>query len=714
MKLLLRQDAYYTEAPEGVYLVTHKGPAMLGGGSVHGLLLRLVPYLDGRYTLDELTEGLAEERRGPVTRLIRALMARGAIQRVDRPEEVPGRDEESFLGYFLSSGRDSFARYQATRTEVGGDGALLAEVVAAARRSGLRHVGVSGDLDPAEADLVLYVSEHPREETTRRVAELCAATGTPLAQAFILDGELWYGMLDWTTLTRRLTARPHSSPRPGAGLADPGTGRAIGARQFVHQVFRTVTAVSTPRPGRVTRFDVATLARQEHAVLRHPFALDVAPAGEEAFLATLASRREAPPLDGETLSQRAAPCADDRLGVFGPPDEGDFIQLPLNVCQIAVSDPVGLLGTSPQVIGTGLDFATARYTAALRAFAVYGSLMVDPRLLLNADGSPFTDNADAGLTALRDAVSRHQATAERSLSGVETGAVHAALRNGGGHQVADGRALSGTETGGVHVALREGGAEGGGVHVRGYSLAGGGVRLVPVGVAFPLLSRIPVAGPYRVPEGVASGYSWDEAVLAGVLAQVRRLTLEELSGPVRRLDQSQVTMDATGERYRSMLTAMREEVVAGDLTGSLGVPTVVCRAGRSEGVASGLTYAEALRDAMRDTLLGLQSRMHAQPAYAPSDLAEMQLTAPPDLAEMQPIASLDLAEMQLTAPPDLAEMPLKDAAPVEPSWRRVAEVAEIAAALAARGADLVVVPLDHDPEVSLAMPNTVHVVLLHD
>lgn len=325
---------------------------------------------------------------------------------------------------------------------------------------------------------------------------------------------------------------------------------------------------------------------------------------------------------------------DDRLGVFGRPAEGDLGQLPLHVCQIEVSDPVGLLGRRPdplRVFGTGLDFASARLAAGLNAFSAYGALMLDPRRLVGTDHEPiFARTVDPEL-ALRD----------------------------------DGVRAAG--------------------HVRGWAVKDGRIRLVPASRAFPVLGCGHRAG--LLPSGVASAYGWEEAVTTGALAQIRRLTLDEMATarqPSPRLDLYAAPLDPVGARYRAILAAVSEEVVAYDVTGTLSVPTVLCQVGReARGCASGLSMAAALRDALGEAIVSYQSSLHDQPAYAPPPIP-----APPIPAPWSP--------------------PGRDH---RRSGSDPLDLDAIAAILTAHGRELVAVPLDHDPEVSAVMPNTVHVVV---
>ncbi|MEV4813552.1 hypothetical protein [Micromonospora avicenniae] len=679
MGLLLRPDTYYTRFEDGLYLLTYQGPVVVGGHSAHPLLTRLAPYLDGRYSLADLTASLTGPRRDMVRQLITVLIDKGAISPHGEvppagSEQVDGyHGEISFLAHLTESAAPAFQAYRARVVAVVGPADLVPAVAAAALRSGTAEVrlvapepadgwdtllaDVERDrrdpgqrltrthLDPgadAEAvavslhgtDLVLHVRDRPAVDQVRLLEQVCAASRTDLLQALSTEEGVWFlssgpragtGMR-WPSLARRRRTH-HARPEPVDAAA-----RRIAAAQLVSRAFRTVTGVAGPEPAVVTRFDQATLASEVHPVVPHPFEAAVEAPTPAAVLRRIAQRRTAAPLDPDVFSRRAAGCMDDRVGVFGRPTEGDFGQLPLRVCGIEVSDPVGLRGAGSiplRVFGTGLDFTAARLAAGLHAFSAYGALMLDPRRLIGVDQEPlFADDVDPDL-ALRD-------------EGVRAG------------------------------------------YVPGVALTDGRIRLVPAARAFPALRHADRAS--SLPPGIASAYDWQEAVTTGVLAQVRRLTLDEMVAAPKAcpgVDLDAVALDSVGTRYREILTALDEDLLILDITGTLAVPTVFCQVGpAARGCASGLSVAEALRDAMAEAVVSYQSSLYDQPAYAPPPLPVPALLAPASDRRRPDPDSLDL-----------------DA---------------VVAALTAHGREPVAVPLDHDPEVSAVMPNTVHVVVTHD
>jgi hypothetical protein len=591
MGLLLRPDAYYAETAEGVYFLSHHGESALSGRSAHQVIERMARFLDGRHTLLDLTADLAPERRDMVRGLVTALLARGVIREVPVGEvELGDADlETTYVGYFRDSARYHVQRFRRTVALTVGTGVLHRAVASRAVAAGLRSATGS------RCDVVLHASDRPAAEDADRLERWCADAGVPVAHALALNDAIWIagaGGVGWSSCRRRLRAR--RSGQPDAAPLEVGELAAtVAASQLVHDVFQTVTAVAGAGTRQLTRLDPLTLASEVCAVLPHPFARDVVRSDRADLPASM------PP---ESWSERAMVCVGDHVGVLGVPTERTYSQIPLHVCAIEVSDPVGLLDPReplPSVFGAGADFATARRRAALSGLACYGSLMVDPRRLDFVDGRPADPGCDPDQTLMR------------LRSGQSTGLV------------------------------------------RGYGLADDNTHLVDVVKVFPAL-RTPVSA-YRPQPGVAAGHDWNEAVTLGLLDHCLRLTMAGLAGttvPFAAVDLDGAALDANGERCRALVGAIGEPVTVYDLTRVLGVPTMVCCLGSTPaGCASGVSVGQALTGAMEQALLRYQARLDRQPSYAPPPVGDLpvhlrggNVVRPPEVPAM---ATADLAAILL-------------------------------------------------------------------
>jgi hypothetical protein len=622
-KLLLRPDAYYAQTADGAHILTHQGERNFTGRSVYQLLDRLAPFLNGQHTLAELTADLAPGRREMVQNLLTKLLESGVVRETRQAgadEEMPGthRHEIAYAGYFRDRPIEVFGAYQDTATVVFGAGELCDAVVAAAARSGLRDVRVVTTADDHQAGtagraaaprpwagerrslgpglsreetenairplldgvgLVLHACDRPMVEHARLLDRLCREAGIQLAQVTVVGDAVWYTSAgavrgegtSWTSGWRRLMARDPAQPRADASdsshAAPSGLPVAVVAGQFVHGVFRSFVRPAELVKHQLTRVDLSSLTSEVCAFVPHPFEAPV-PSGPRADLTSRVEElRGGARLGEEEFSQRAVLCTGDRTGIFANPSERDFAQLPLHVCEIELSDPVGLLDPAvppTPVTGAGPDFATARYRAALKAFASYSSLMLDPRRLI-VTGDP---------------------------------------------------AVPRTDPDGMLSALRSGRLTG---RVPGYGLTDGKTHLLDAAQVFPALRASD--RPYTTPPGTAAAYSWDEAVAAGVIDQCLRITLRDLAEsntPFAQVDLRSAVLDAPGDRYRALLAAVGEPVTVYDVTGPLGVPVMLCYLGSTPaGCAASLSAAGALTDSLEQVLLFHQARENGQSGYAP-------------------------------------------------------------------------------------------------
>ena len=596
MRLLLRHDVHRATTPTGLTFLTHHGPVSFEGTSIAAWLDRLEPFLDGRFGLEDLAARLDDRHRPMLERVVGALIEAGVVRELeDEPSVGGGTPEERYLGYFRESADAALRDYRRRTVLVVGEGPLAGAVALACERSGAASV-VSADAEPPDGDagdIVLLVSDGLDLPLVRRVRERCA--GSLIGYAAHLGDRAVLGpvastVADGASGRRRLAAL---RPGPTDAPAPPAEHLTVVANQLVQRVFRAATGADDAERDRLTSIRYADLETAHHAFLTHP--LERPPGGGAA------SPGER--LTEEELSRRTAPLVDDHAGVFAEISQRGYAQFPVHVSEAVVADPMALAGGPVRVVGAGPDFAAARYDAALRGYAVYGSLAVDPR----------------------------------RLSG---------------------------ET------------------VRGVRLLDGTSRDVPARQAFPVLDG--AIRTWRV-LGAAAGYSWEHAVERALLDHCRALAVAALHSvcePLPSLALDDMELDPLGDRYRALLHATGDPVTVLDLGGLLGVPGVLVRSGPHGTVgvcAVGTSVGAALRDALERSLLGYQSRRHAEPAYAPPTLDPL----PPHLSG------------PFRRRPDDAPLTLD----------------RLAAAVAATGRDPVVVPLDHDPEVTRRMPNLLQVVL---
>ncbi|MGW3773823.1 hypothetical protein [Actinomadura verrucosospora] len=708
-RLRWRDDAYAALSPTGTAVLTHRGTTIFTQPGALRWIERLMPHLDGRHTLAELTADLPPDRARYVERLVTALLdadaVRGAAEAMFDPGDSPQgaaaahRGETTFLSYFSDAGPQAFQRYRDSTALVLGAGPLLPAALRAAYRTGLRkvHAVVTAESPTDEEalytaartgtvtrggppaciswyqgvaeteaelarllgspDLIVHCAGRPLPERARLIDRLCERGGAIVVQMLLAGDDVWLGQAGCpgpgrpgaSAALHRLT-RPGDEHAPSGQRAAERAGVAAAANRAVHDLFRRATNVapSSDRP-HLTRVTGQGLDGGVHHFLPHPLASPAAPPSTEEFIDHVLRLQQIPALAADDFSRRAAACSDPRLGVIGEVSEGDLPQLPLHMARSLVSDPVGLLepGGRAPVTAVGTDFTAARHRTAMAALAAYTSLMVDPRRLLTASGRPLLE-ADA--------------------------APSAALAT-----------LTGPGPAGVLPATAH--ASSGFVHT--LCLKSGRPHRLPAAVAFPALRRVP--GAYRTPCGVAAAHTWTAALQMGLLQHCEQLTVSWARSPSRpplpQIDPESIPQDATVRWCLPMALALGLSLTVHDLTGPLGVPVLACRLGdRLTAYGSGTTYTRALGEGLLQLLASWQTPpglgrspghpWHGEPAMPPGRLGDRIIR------------------------------------PVRP--RPAPPVSDLVAALTRSGLRVLAVPLDHDPQVHALVPFTVHVVVTHD
>lgn len=298
---LLRPDVYVLPVPDGVAFVTPTGIETFTGRSIHAWVERLAPHLDGRRTVDELTDGLPEDKRAMVERTVAALRARGLVR-------DPG-PSDGYLGQYVDASAQAYQRFRTTRCTVVGSGSLATALRRAAERSGLTDVSTVDGGDPAlrlDGGIAVHARVHP--------------------------GEVWIGDADapWHRL---------DATAPGPDLGTPAA--TLVANQMVLVALRRATrVVATPT---MYRLDLATLTTTSHRGAARP------PSTE--------------PLDDEGFDRRAAALLDPRLGIFTELAEADFVQLPLCVATVRLADGTVLTAAGPDFRTARLRAALRGITA---------------------------------------------------------------------------------------------------------------------------------------------------------------------------------------------------------------------------------------------------------------------------------------------------------------------------------------------------------------
>lgn len=411
MRPRLLADVRFVRSGDGVFIRGDQSECTITGEHSFDWLAKLAPYLNGRHTLDELTEALSADRSDLVRRLVGQLAAQRFVmdERAVESHELSDQEqaiyapEIAYIGYAFDSAEHRFERVRRARIAVvstGTAGPVVAALIEAGLGSGWRDVRVAGYPEPGlsaaveagrrddaqrvrecgevpgDCDVVLQVHQGADRGELLRVGGRCEAAGQALGQVWVRPDEAWLAGVSakpssscWWRVTGPRDAGP--GPEPGECWMT-GAVPAVVAAQAALSCFEHLTGLAAPAEEQVlTRIDLRTLDTRRHRV--RPWRLTVGPA---------ASGDAAGELTASALLDRAASYLGSRTGVLGKLDEGSLSQSPQRVCQATISDPLGLLPSwapSPVVMGWGQDARSARLRALLAGLATYQALLEEEK-----------------------------------------------------------------------------------------------------------------------------------------------------------------------------------------------------------------------------------------------------------------------------------------------------------------------------------------------
>lgn len=709
MRPKLKEDTFYIPVSDGIYLRNNRGPFTIKGKVVYRWLERLAPYLNGQYTLEEITQGLPEEKKSMINDLVTLLLVNGFIKDLtdDHPHTLSAAEERlyapeiAFIDSFVNSAAHRFEQFRQSRMLLIGSGLSFTALVHANLRSGVQQLAVlttnecftsqqqyyqyldecnqrgscQSLIDVRSArwseetevgvtiqpfDVVIAVSDLPMLARARMLNKLCRALGKTLIQAVIVDHHAWVGPsmhaetsgcweCAWLRLQAHLSDVSKELPLYAfQDHPDTPTSRCIAvptatvvANQLSFEIFKYLTGAGhLETEAHLLSIDLETLEVEKHPFLPHPLCTACHPPTvptAELFHTTLHHLEQGSPIDQETFAKHATICFESHLGLFTSITEDDFIQLPLNISQVTVSNPMLLphLNEPIVVTGVGTDVSIARRRATQRACEIYAASIVDQRQLLQPNH-----------------VQRVQCVKQMEWLTLEKGL------DAGEHW---------TWARNLHTAQ---------------------TCLVPASFIYPGLRGV-IPSDTTTP-GLASGLSYAEAISRALLSYCKYLTLRDIAmaqKPFAQVKLEALSLSAEGARYRHLVELLGETIAIYDVTGPLQVPTFAfCLGDTTLAYSSHLDISEAIHDGLEQILQHYQSITNDQLQYALGVVSNL-LT--------------DLRGTDITLPEYKAL----------PDWpTRQSYLQDV---LYTRGWRAFVAPLHPDPALTSILPYIVHVLLAH-
>ncbi|MEV0701783.1 TOMM precursor leader peptide-binding protein [Saccharopolyspora sp. NPDC050389] len=681
VKPKLKNDTLYLPSAEGIYFVSNHGTLTLDGKHIYQWVDKLAPFLTGAHTLDEITASLSEDRKRMVAELINGLVQKGFIKDVgdDRPHGLDDgvlaayESEIAFIDYYQDSAAHRFQRFRESRVLLVGAGQTALALAQACLHAGLREVhvtitdeaatdrsrldtyleharerdstqsivehraAVDDSVEECKAalgsfDAVIHVSDKPMLDRARRLNQACVELGTLFVQAIVDGDAAWVGPLVapgdgacWECARLRVLGRRESGDAEFADRPDTTPSEFLAGPTAAIVANQLAFEVFKHRTEAGPVETADALVRLDLETLQS--------SNHQVTRHPLCTSHEAPAPRGESDFVAAV-----RELAAGPEITGETFSAAAAAC---FEPSTGLLASLDEGDFGQLPLKVSR--------AEYANVLLLP---------DFERHRAAAVEVATDFTEARERATRRACELYAASAV-------------DRRRLSGSDE----------------PRTWGLDLTTGAARSLPAADVFPALRGI-LPSEADLP-GLASGFTWAEAVGRGLLALANRITVAEVAEAARpAVDPAAAPRTDRAERYWRMLDIVGVEVAIHDITGSLGVPTfAACVGSETVGCVSGFDIGQALEEVLEQALRHHQAQAGKWPRYAAGPTGHLP-ELPAELRGPQ-------AAVAAAARPD--------------GWPEVQEL--LLSRLGAAGHRPVAVPLDHDPVLNRVLPYIVNVVL---
>lgn len=710
MRPKLHADTVYSSMNDALYIRRNNAALKLRGKSIYSWFEHLVPFLDGNTTLQEITEGLDDERKALVSHLIETLLAKNFLKDVsfDHPHTLSQEELEiykaeiSFIDSFQSSAAYRFESFRNKHLLIIGSGLTLTALVQASLRCGIKQLDVMitdecasvpasqpdtlalfTRKDPAQVvrkiempdwnndaevlehlrsyDALLHISDRPMLARVQRLNRWCAELKKMFVPAIIINAHALVGPIVstesegcWECAWRRLQANTSC------------LSEQLSPYTFYDQ--------SDTEPGRFFAVSTATLAanRLIFELLKY-----VTQAGPVEIIGRVVD------IDLSTLSGKSRPFVPHpHCSVCLHPPTLNSASFSAQLQQIQQQDSLTLPQFS-QALVRCTDSRFGLFSAITEEDFLQVPLAVCKVQVANAMLQPRLSRKLEVIGVGTDLYNARLRTSQRAC---EIYAAHlvdrrqllsrAVLQQQGvpapGRDHCIGSALRGSE-------IEE--------WLWGLNLSTQQPCLVPATHVFPVLcDEEPGTDAMR---GVGSGMSWSEAVCHAMIDWCAFLTLEQLNDagkPYPQVDLTRVELTPEGRHFRDLLATTGELVTVYDVTGPLQVPTfAVCMNRNTVAYGVHVDSVEAISHALEQAVQHYQAIQTGQLVYDVPPVVELPLALRGDTVFMATPVS-------------------PKAWPVRQEW--------LLQRLSDNRMQVVVVPLHHDPALKQVLPYIVRVFLV--
>ncbi|MBB6445322.1 putative thiazole-containing bacteriocin maturation protein [Bacillus benzoevorans] len=427
MRLKMKRDTFFLPDPgRGVYFRNNTRSFQMKGHSIDQWVEKLLPMFNGKYTMENLTNGLPEVHRNRVYEIAEILYRNGFVQDIskDLPHQLSDQIVEKFASQieFLQNSAESgayrFQTYRQAKVLAIGSGAFLVSLISSLLESGLCmfHVLITNavptnrkrieelviharktdseaeikEIEPKDGresnwcsliepyDFILYVSQTGNIEELRVLNKICREEEKLLLPALCFQQAGMAGPLvhqdsaacfesAWRSVHQTVFRQEHSgenySPSAGAMLANV----------IVFELFKKLSGVSQlNQQNQFFLLDLETLEGNWHLFMPHPLVTGrLKCQWVEDFDFRL--NQEETIREPTGLLMYFSQLTSAESGIFHVLGEEDLQQLPLAQCRVQTVDPLseGPANLLPGMVCNGLTHHAARKEAGLAGIEAY-------------------------------------------------------------------------------------------------------------------------------------------------------------------------------------------------------------------------------------------------------------------------------------------------------------------------------------------------------
>jgi hypothetical protein len=453
LKPKLKPHVHYAPTADGVFIRSWTHEFVLKGNNMYDWLERLVPFLNGEQTLEQLTARLSAAQRRFIEHLVQELVQRSVVVDASEDMAVPLAPEELalykqtvlFLEDQTNEGRQRFQTFRRLRVALPGRGISHKAFVRSLFKMGLRYPilaaepdsGVQSIIDDwrrkdatlqpvwlrggaervplpeAQPDLVVWVSDDYNHGDVMEWIDRCSREQIPLlvASSLFRDGVIGPIMDEkskagWLCLLDRWVG-----PDAAAEETFPLSFRMMIGNIAAMEVLKYVCRL--PESGvrdQVVTLEPLQLKTDRRRLHPSPLRTGETDTPQEA-LALFRMREEEEPAD--IFLERIQASVDERIGIITSLYPGELKQIPLSHIRAVVRAPGGI-APPDKVIGWG-ESQTEAMERTVRTALVSYAKSVDRHL--HGPDSPENDGVWVGGRTFAEWLGRGilEALAEESL-----------------------------------------------------------------------------------------------------------------------------------------------------------------------------------------------------------------------------------------------------------------------------------------------------------